>query len=61
MKLVGVPLVSSQLDVSPSMPLLHTVYVPPAAMVAPLAKVQPYSNVGPEPQPLLHIANVPLA
>ena len=34
------------------MPLLHTEYVPPAAMVAPLAKMVPYSNVGPEPQPL---------
>ena len=38
------------------MPLSHARYVPPAAMLAPLAKVNPDSNRGPEAQPPLHAA-----
>ena len=34
----------------------HTRYLPPAAMLAPLANVKPASNEGPEPQPSVHIA-----
>ena len=48
--------VSSQLAVLPLMPLWHTVYVPPDAMVAPLAKVKPPSNAGPEPHPFVQVA-----
>ena len=38
---------------SPSRPELQMVYVPPAAMVAPVAKVSPYSNSPSAAQPLL--------